>query len=148
MLQKWYEPDFKRIYTFNSDNLGISLFVKRKIFRRIFLFGRSLAVKRITLLREDDGMENNEQRVCPVCGEKVVGRKDKKYCCDCCRSAAGNRRQRQLREIRMKNRFVPGIQKDLGALCGERGERYLKIIAAVTLFCKIIYKFGHQNKNV
>ena len=93
-------------------------------------------------------MENCVERICPVCGEKVVGRKDKKYCCDCCRSAAGNRRHRQMKEKRMKSRFMPGIEKDLCELCGESGERYLKIIAAVTLFCKIIYKFGHQNKNI
>lgn len=90
-------------------------------------------------------MENNVERVCPVCGEKVVGRKDKVYCCDCCRSAAGNLRQKKMR---IKSRFVTGIEKDLRELCGKSGERYLKIIAAVTLFCKIIYKFGHQNKNV
>ena len=72
-------------------------------------------------------MENSVERVCPVCGEKVVGRKDKVYCCDCCRSAAGNRRQRKMKEKRMKSRFMPVIEKDLCSLCGESGERYLKI---------------------
>ena len=141
------EPDSSRVYTFSSDNFGISLFGKRKICRRISLFGKVQTVKEVILRQEDDGMENSVERVCPVCGEKVVGRKDKVYCCDCCRSAAGNRRQRKMKEKRMKSRFMPVIEKDLCSLCGESGERYLKIIAAVTLFCKIIYKFGHQNKN-
>lgn len=31
------------------------------------------------------------QRKCPECGEKIIGRIDKKFCCDACRNSHNNR---------------------------------------------------------
>ena len=81
-------------------------------------------------------MEGIVKRVCPECGEKVVGRSDKIYCCDECRIMAANRRGR-----RNKEEFA-AIHKDLMSLCGKGGGKYIKFIQSVIKFCKILYKFG------
>ena len=91
-------------------------------------------------------MNKHLEKRCPVCGEKVIGRIDKKFCCDGCRTHANNLRHREQIRISRRRDDVGRIEKDLVTLSGEGGGRYLKIIAAVTLFCKIMYKFGHQNK--
>ena len=31
------------------------------------------------------------QKTCPECGDKIIGRADKKYCSDACRNAANNK---------------------------------------------------------
>jgi len=33
----------------------------------------------------------NQQRNCPECGEKIIGRADKKFCSDQCRNSYNNR---------------------------------------------------------
>lgn len=86
-------------------------------------------------------MEMSEKR-CPVCGAKVVGRSDKKYCCDECRVEAGNKRIRLKRVEKQKSETLYRIEQTLQILNNEKGKRYLKIIGAVTQFCKILYKFG------
>ncbi len=46
-------------------------------------------------------------RECPECGEKIMGRSDKKFCCDACRSAFNNRRQSTTtQQIRAINRYL------------------------------------------
>ena len=35
-----------------------------------------------------------EKRICPECGEPIVGRADKKFCSDMCRNAWNNRQKR------------------------------------------------------
>lgn len=81
-------------------------------------------------------MGENLKRVCPECGEMVVGRSDKIYCCDGCRIMAANRRGRQSREE------LAAIHRDLLALGGKGGGKYIKFIQSVIKFCKILYKFG------
>lgn len=91
-------------------------------------------------------MKGEQTKECPVCGRAVVGRIDKVYCSDDCRIYAGNYRNRERRNCLKQDKTVEAIGKDL-ALFSEAGAKpYIKIIAAVTQFCKIMYKFGHQNK--
>ena len=99
-------------------------------------------------LQQEENMENNSNRLCPVCGNKVIGRSDKKYCCDECRSYSNNLKYRKQKNRLKKFKTAERIEKDLITLCNGGATRYLKIIAAVTLFCKIMYKFGHQNERI
>ena len=71
------------------------------------------------------------RRVCPECGERVVGRSDG------CRIMAANRRGRRTREEYAE------ILKDLIELGSKGGGKYIKFIHSVIKFCKILYKFGH-----
>lgn len=91
-------------------------------------------------------MEKGFEKRCPVCGERVIGRIDKKFCTDECRTHANNLKRRERMKMLRMGKRLQEIEKDLIILESEGNGRYIKIIAAVILFCKIIYKFGHQNK--
>ena len=93
-------------------------------------------------------METGGDKVCPVCGKKIVGRTDKKYCCDECRTFANNRRWRERRNAVAADATLGGIERDLADLSMGGGGRYLKLIAAITSVCKIMYKFGHQKEQI
>ncbi|MBI4648431.1 MAG: hypothetical protein HY738_18070 [Bacteroidia bacterium] len=56
---------------------------------------------------------NKEERKCPECGEPLVGRIDKKFCCDQCRNNYNNRLNsdntnlvRNINNILRKNRRI------------------------------------------
>lgn len=93
-------------------------------------------------------METGEDRICPVCGKRIVGRTDKKYCSDECRAFTNNRKWREKRNLMGSDATLAGIERDLAELCRGGGGRYLKLIAAITSVCKIIYKFGHQKEQI
>lgn len=93
-------------------------------------------------------METGGGKVCPECGEKIVGRTDKKYCSDECRAFANNRRWRERRRLLGSDPTLAGIESDLTELCRGGGRRCLKLIAAITSVCKIMYKFGQQKEEI
>ncbi|MBR9913427.1 MAG: hypothetical protein GYB32_01160 [Algicola sp.] len=41
----------------------------------------------------------NSQRTCPECGEKIVGRIDKKYCSDACRNTYNNALNKDIKNL-------------------------------------------------
>jgi len=47
------------------------------------------------------------QKLCPECGEAIVGRADKKFCSDMCRNAWNNKQKRQ------ENNFVRNVHSIL-----------------------------------
>lgn len=54
-----------------------------------------------------------EERRCPECGDKITGRKDKKFCSDYCRSLYNNKRKdynnettRRIDRVLKKNRRI------------------------------------------
>ena len=96
----------------------------------------------------DDAMETGEGKVCPVCGEKVVGRTDKKYCRDECRAFFNNRKWRERRCLVGSDAALQGIERDLAELCRAGGGRCLKLIAVIISICKILYKFGNQKEQI
>lgn len=98
---------------------------------------------RVEIYREED-MYIVEEKKCPVCGGKVIGRSDKKYCCDSCRIFAANRRGNEMRKRLKESGAICSIERDLKILGGDGGGAYIKIIALVTGFCKILYKFGRK----
>jgi len=58
-------------------------------------------------------MEKNSIRKCPECGEKIIGRADKKFCSDQCRNTYNNRLNsdasntvRNINNILRKNRRI------------------------------------------
>lgn len=91
-------------------------------------------------------MKGEKSKECPVCGKMVVGRSDKVYCSIDCRIYAGNFRNRERRISLKQDKVVEAIGRELAAFSEAGAQRYIKIIAAVTQFCKIMYKFGRQNK--
>lgn len=91
-------------------------------------------------------MEEMERR-CPVCGAKVIGRSDKKYCCDECRVYAGNQRGKKARDSMHKNPQIGAIEQNLLLMNTEKGLKYIKLICTLTKFCKIMYTFEHQKKD-
>lgn len=49
----------------------------------------------------------NEKRLCPVCGDLILGRVDKKFCSDQCRNAFNNKRYSQNSSLVQKvNRTI------------------------------------------
>lgn len=99
-------------------------------------------MRRGIICREED-MIMEDVKLCPVCGERVIGRSDKKYCCDGCRIVAANRRGNEARKRLKESDAINSINRDIKVLEGERGGRYIKFIALITRFCKILYKFEH-----
>ena len=93
-------------------------------------------------------METDGGKMCPVCGSRIVGRTDKKYCSDECRAFVNNRKWRERRNKIVSDANLAGIERDLEELCRGGGRRYLKFIAAITSVCKIMYKFGHQKEQI
>lgn len=64
-----------------------------------------------------------EQRQCPVCGDKIIGRSDKKFCSDHCRNAFNNKlnsdysnNRRNINNILRKNWR---ILEELNTLSGK-----------------------------
>ncbi|MEN8120014.1 MAG: hypothetical protein ABFS35_06695 [Bacteroidota bacterium] len=58
-------------------------------------------------------MEKSDTRNCPECGEKIIGRSDKKFCSDQCRNAYNNKLNsdasntvRNINNILRKNRRI------------------------------------------
>ena len=85
--------------------------------------------------------KKDDERFCPVCGKKIMGRADKIYCSSDCRIFANNSRSKVLREKKSAGE-VAVIETELNAMLEGGGERYVKIIRLATQFCKILYKFG------
>lgn len=83
----------------------------------------------------------NKGRSCPVCGNSIIGRADKVYCCAECRVYANNERKREQRTVAGTG-IIASIGEDIAAMYNGGGEGYVKIISLVTRFCKIMYKFG------
>lgn len=83
----------------------------------------------------------DDVKLCPVCGERVIGRSDKRYCSDSCRILAANQRGNEARKRLRESDAVCSINRDLKVMEGKRGCRYIKLIALITRFCKILYKF-------
>ncbi len=91
-------------------------------------------------------------KVCPVCGETVIGRSDKIYCSDGCRGHANNEKRRALGKEAMmslekwqQRSPAEEIQKEISEMYKRGGSRFIKIIWALIRVYKIISKFGSQN---
>ena len=87
-------------------------------------------------------MERGKTKKCPVCGETVIGRADKKYCSDECRIYFWNIKCRERRMAAGQNSTVKGIERDLIEMAKGKCGTGIKLIALVTRFCKILSKFG------
>lgn len=79
-------------------------------------------------------------RFCPVCGAKITGRSDKIYCSESCRVHSNNEKRKAIGDDITKAR-LSGIQKDLAAIAGNGGKRYIKIMGLITRLSKILYTF-------
>ncbi len=58
-------------------------------------------------------MEKSDKRICPECGDKIIGRSDKKFCSDQCRNTYNNKLNsdasntvRNINNILRKNRRI------------------------------------------
>lgn len=80
-------------------------------------------------------------RTCPVCGEMIVGRCDKKFCSDDCRIYFNNIRYREKYRIRAQNRELTAICSNAVFLCEKKSFFLLKILGFLSQVCKIISTF-------
>ena len=87
-------------------------------------------------------MEIVEKRVCPVCGSVIVGRKDKMYCCDDCRSFYHNLKYREKRKIIKSNGDLEILNENAAFLFEKKSLVLLKFIVFLSGICKIISIFG------
>ncbi len=86
-------------------------------------------------------MEEKNTKNCPVCGAKVIGRSDKIFCCDECRTQSSNQRGKEKRKALRENRAAREIERDLQVLCNNNRIASVKIIALITRIFKILSKF-------
>lgn len=83
----------------------------------------------------------DDRRVCPVCGEKITGRIDKKFCSDDCRSFYNNRLRRRAMTGSAACREVRAIRKSIRELAESDATFLLKIVSVVCRVCKILTTF-------
>ena len=87
------------------------------------------------------------ERVCKVCGEKIVGRSDKIYCSYNCRIYANNVKNRLYRENSRAESSRTAIEKSVKTLVMRDAIVLLKIISFTAYLCKIFSKFATHNKH-
>ncbi len=90
----------------------------------------------------EKGMEGSGCRLCPVCGEEIHGRADKKFCSDDCRVHFNNERYRKRQQAMTQNRDLSAINSNAMLLCGQNAKFLLKFLLATSQLCKILYTFG------
>ena len=62
-------------------------------------------------------------RTCPVCKDPILGRIDKKYCCDQCRSQANNQKRMESQRILLDtNQILRKNRSILKSLCPPLGK--------------------------
>ena len=87
-------------------------------------------------------MEEKDIKKCPVCGKNVIGRSDKVFCSDECRTCYSNKREKERKRLFRENKAAMEIEKDLLILCSSNCTTSIKIIAYITHILKILSKFG------
>ena len=87
-------------------------------------------------------MEEKDIKKCPVCGKNVIGRSDKVFCSDECRTCYSNKREKERKRLFRENKAAMEIEKDLLTLCSNNCTTSIKIIAHITHILKILSKFG------
>ena len=92
--------------------------------------------------QEPDIMEEKDIKKCPVCGKNVIGRSDKVFCSDECRTCYSNKREKERKRLFRENKAAMEIEKDLLTLCSNNCTTSIKIIAHITHILKILSKFG------
>ncbi len=87
-------------------------------------------------------MESSNRKKCPVCGEEIFGRSDKKFCSDDCRTYFNNARYRSKYKSISHDKDLSTIYSTTYLLYDKNARFLLKFILLVTLMCKIFYTFG------
>ncbi len=79
---------------------------------------------------------------CPICGNKVVGRSDKKFCSDGCRVFYNNLKYRKKHKSISQNRDIAQVFTNAVFLNNEKSYLLLKILKVLSHLFKIISIFG------
>ena len=87
-------------------------------------------------------MEESVKKECPVCGTVIVGRKDKVFCSDDCRSYYHNMRYRERNRILLGNGDMSRLWDNAAFLIDKKSFIFLKFIVFLSGICKIISIFG------
>ena len=82
------------------------------------------------------------EKRCPVCGTAVVGRIDKVFCCDDCRSYYHNARYRKRIGVLHRNKEMLQLWNNAAFLAEKKSHQLLKFIVILSGICKIISTFG------
>lgn len=88
-----------------------------------------------------------KERVCMICGEKLIGRSDKKYCSYSCRIYANNLKFKEFKETSHSYEYKNRIDKILKILITKNALKSLKIILITAYICKIFSTFVGHTKN-
>ncbi|MBR3303358.1 MAG: DUF2116 family Zn-ribbon domain-containing protein [Bacteroidales bacterium] len=100
--------------------------------------------RRVTELMQDEQAEQRE-KLCPVCGERVIGRIDKIFCSDECRTFYNNKKKRELRQKEDEQEVILCCRGCNG--CGggnssrNRGSFLLKIWRRIGKVFKNLFQF-------
>jgi predicted nucleic acid-binding Zn ribbon protein len=94
-------------------------------------------------------MEKNIQNIqrerkCPVCGKIILGRSDKVFCSDDCRTDFYNAKMREKYRKCGNYKTLKTIEKNCRCLAGRNATFLLKIILSITVMCKIMTTFAKQ----
>lgn len=57
-----------------------------------------------------------EKRICPECGEEIIGRSDKIFCCDQCRNNYNNKQNTATAYMRKENAIIKKNRRILATL--------------------------------
>ena len=87
-------------------------------------------------------MENINRKMCPVCGEVIRGRLDKKFCSDECRVYFNNAKYRNKHKSMAQSRDLATIYSTTLLLYEQNSRFLLKFLLSASKICKIFYTFG------
>lgn len=81
-------------------------------------------------------------RLCPVCGGKVAGRSDKRFCSDECRTYYNNRRRESVRIPERCRNDLRTIRSALAKIASADAKFLLKMVLALCRLCEILTIFA------
>ena len=87
-----------------------------------------------------------KERKCPVCGKDVLGRTDKKFCCDDCRTEYHNLSNRRFRQTNPNRFIIKDIYDNVNSLSRSGNKKFLKIISRLSKLFKIMSIFAMKRK--
>jgi len=85
-----------------------------------------------------------QEKRCPVCGKTIIGRSDKIFCCDDCRTYYNNGKMKENFHNAENYDILKKIERNCRYLSGKNATFLLKIILSITVICKIITTFARQ----
>ncbi|MBP5229097.1 MAG: hypothetical protein J6Z32_03005 [Bacteroidales bacterium] len=87
-----------------------------------------------------------KEKKCPVCGRVVLGRTDKKFCCDDCRTEYHNLSNRKLRQTNPNRFILRDIYHNINSINHAGSKKFLKILSRLSKLLNIMSTFAMKRK--